>query len=81
MAADQASKLREESARRAIGAMGPEPRVIAITSGKGGVGKTNLTANLGICLAEQGHGTALDADLGAGKFRRASWALSPVLPI
>ena len=66
MAADQASKLREESARRAIGAMGPEPRVIAITSGKGGVGKTNLTANLGICLAEQGHRVLLlDADLGA----------------
>jgi flagellar biosynthesis protein FlhG len=40
-------------------------RVIAIASGKGGVGKTNLTANLAVALAH--HGTrvwVLDADLG-----------------
>lgn len=62
MVVDQASKLREVSARRASG---PGPRVIAVTSGKGGVGKTNLVANLGICLAEQGHRVLLlDADLG-----------------
>lgn len=40
-------------------------RVIAITSGKGGVGKTNLSVNLGLALAEQGKQVALlDADMG-----------------
>lgn len=40
-------------------------RVIAITSGKGGVGKTNLSVNLGLALAEQGKRVALlDADMG-----------------
>jgi flagellar biosynthesis protein FlhG len=40
-------------------------RVISITSGKGGVGKTNITANLGIALAERGKKVLLwDADLG-----------------
>ena len=40
-------------------------RVILICSGKGGVGKTTLTANLGIALARQGVKTAvLDADFG-----------------
>jgi septum site-determining protein MinD len=41
------------------------PRTILICSGKGGVGKTTLTANLGIALASQGVRTAvLDADFG-----------------
>jgi len=40
-------------------------RYILICSGKGGVGKTTLTANLGIALAKQGAKTAvLDADFG-----------------
>jgi flagellar biosynthesis protein FlhG len=40
-------------------------RVIAITSGKGGVGKTNLAVNIGIALAQTGRRVALlDADLG-----------------
>jgi flagellar biosynthesis protein FlhG len=40
-------------------------RVIAITSGKGGVGKTNLSVNLGIALAKMGREVALlDADMG-----------------
>ena len=40
-------------------------RVILICSGKGGVGKTTLTANLGISLASKGSPTAvLDADFG-----------------
>jgi len=41
------------------------PRIILICSGKGGVGKTTLTANLGIALARLGERTAvLDADFG-----------------
>lgn len=40
-------------------------RVLTITSGKGGVGKTNLSLNLGLCLSKMGHRTCLfDADLG-----------------
>ena len=40
-------------------------RTILICSGKGGVGKTTLTANLGISLANSGASTAvLDADFG-----------------
>ena len=40
-------------------------RVITITSGKGGVGKTTTTANLGTALAMQGAKVAVvDADIG-----------------
>ncbi|MFY9187837.1 MAG: MinD/ParA family protein [bacterium] len=40
-------------------------RTIAITSGKGGVGKTNIAVNLALALHERGHTvTLLDADLG-----------------
>ena len=39
-------------------------RVIAVTSGKGGAGKTNLSVNLGIALAQTGQRVAiLDADM------------------
>lgn len=41
------------------------PRVIAITSGKGGVGKSNFVLNVGICLAMMDNRVQLlDADLG-----------------
>lgn len=41
------------------------PAIIPIASGKGGVGKTFITANLAIALAEMGHPTvAVDMDLG-----------------
>jgi len=40
-------------------------RVIAVTSGKGGVGKTTFVVNLAVVLASLGMGvTILDADLG-----------------
>ena len=42
-------------------------RVISITSGKGGVGKTNIVANLGFVLSRLGKKVLiLDADLGLG---------------
>ncbi|MEG6617313.1 MinD/ParA family protein [Peptococcaceae bacterium 1198_IL3148] len=41
------------------------PRVIAITSGKGGVGKSNVTLNLALALADRGQRVVVfDADLG-----------------
>lgn len=41
------------------------PRVISFTSGKGGVGKTNVVANLAFALSRQGKRVlVLDADLG-----------------
>jgi flagellar biosynthesis protein FlhG len=59
---DQASQLRE------LAAQSPSRRtasVIAITSGKGGVGKSNVAVNLAIKLASAGKQVVLlDADLG-----------------
>lgn len=44
-----------------------QARVIAITSGKGGVGKTNIVANMGYALCKAGQRVLiLDADLGLG---------------
>ncbi|KAL2227044.1 UNVERIFIED_CONTAM: putative septum site-determining protein minD, chloroplastic [Sesamum indicum] len=44
---------------------GETPRVVVITSGKGGVGKTTTTANIGLSLARLGFSAvAIDADVG-----------------
>lgn len=65
--ADQAEGLRA-LAERMHAADPPASggaRTIAVTSGKGGVGKTNLATNLALHLARSGRRTAvLDADLG-----------------
>lgn len=44
----------------------PKPvRVLAVASGKGGVGKTNITVNLAVAMAQQGKRVmVMDADLG-----------------
>ena len=42
-----------------------DPRIIVVTSGKGGVGKTTTTANLAVALAKAGYKTAaVDGDIG-----------------
>lgn len=57
---DQAEGLRRLARRRAT-----PVRVIAVTSGKGGVGKTSISVNLAIALAALGREVMLlDADLG-----------------
>ena len=44
---------------------GTFPLVFSVTSGKGGVGKTNISVNLAICLAQLGKQVVhIDADLG-----------------
>jgi len=67
--ADQAEKLRE--IMRSRGTRGePAPaargsRIIAVASGKGGVGKTNISINLALAYARLGKKViVLDADLG-----------------
>ena len=46
-------------------AKGKYPRVIAVTSGKGGVGKTNIVGNLAVSMARAGKRVVIiDADVG-----------------
>lgn len=55
---DQAAGLRRIAQTKPV-------RVIAVTSGKGGVGKTNVSVNLAVATAELGREVLLlDADLG-----------------
>ena len=84
---DQADTLREmaRTARKnqqnvtagdAVGQKGI--RVLSVTSGKGGVGKSNVVSNLAIALAMQGKKVLIiDADLGLGNLD-VLLGLSPV---
>lgn len=60
-------------------------QVIAITGGKGGVGKTNVSVNLGMALAQRDLGVMLlDADLGLANVDvllglKPRWTLADVL--
>lgn len=76
--ADQAEKLRELVKNKSVGSepgagsmplpnlpAGRKTRIITVTSGKGGVGKTNMSVNLALAFARTGKKVVvLDADLG-----------------
>jgi flagellar biosynthesis protein FlhG len=69
---DQANRLREMASQlmgRTTPVQKPQarPRVIVVTSGKGGVGKTNIASNLGIILSGMRKSVMLiDADANLG---------------
>ena len=69
---DQAEKLREMMRNKSNGYEKPsakkeakKTRIITVTSGKGGVGKTNVSINLALAYARTGRKVVvMDADLG-----------------
>jgi flagellar biosynthesis protein FlhG len=69
MAGKQESKSNKSGIADLSGSMpqikSHEPKILAVTSGKGGVGKTNIVANLSASLSEFGKKVVvLDADFG-----------------
>ncbi len=63
MAMDQAAKLRQQVEK--LKEQATTARVIAVTSGKGGVGKTSISVNLALQFQKQGKRVViLDADFG-----------------
>lgn len=62
---DQAERLRNIIKANAVSESRPLARVIAVTSGKGGVGKSNTSINLAVQFRKMGKRVIiLDADFG-----------------
>jgi len=60
-------RMQKTSMTKKSDMLNTQARVVAITSGKGGVGKTNIVANLGYALGKLGQRVLIfDADLGLG---------------
>lgn len=63
---DQAQRLRQMASKNVDNSVNV-PRIITVTSGKGGVGKSNIVVNLSIALQKMGRKVMIfDADIGMG---------------
>ncbi|MFQ5948469.1 MAG: Mrp/NBP35 family ATP-binding protein [Acidimicrobiia bacterium] len=61
---DRLAELLRGSSPAKVSGAGSRTRVIAVASGKGGVGKSSVTANLAVALAIEGHAVGvIDADV------------------
>ncbi|NIA25226.1 MAG: P-loop NTPase [Gammaproteobacteria bacterium] len=70
------ARLRPE--KKVVGGPGSHTRVITITSGKGGVGKSSVTVNLAVALAARGRSVGvIDADVYGFSIPRMLGVLSP----
>lgn len=69
---DQAERLRQlavidKEGRKDVDLKASKPRIITVTSGKGGVGKSNFVVNIAISLQKMGKKVLIfDADMGMG---------------
>jgi ATP-binding protein involved in chromosome partitioning len=69
-------RLRPE--KKPAGGPGSPTRVITVTSGKGGVGKSSVAANLAVALAARGHRVGvIDADVYGFSIPRMLGVLTP----
>lgn len=65
--ADEEKRIKEEKTKNQTNYSKQKPRIITVTSGKGGVGKSNFVVNIGIALQKMNKKVLiLDADMGMG---------------